>query len=63
MDIFEEVNGYMPDGVEVEHGLQVAQGQSCTGVLLHHPDIEGSCFFSVDELRRMADESEKLGKR
>jgi len=63
MSIFAEVNEFAKDdGFDVEHAVFVNRIEKVVtpGINILHKDGDAPLFLSVDELRRMADEAEKL---
>lgn len=67
MDVFEEVNHMarsVADGFFIEPGMEVndAQRVVVAGVMLVALGFKSPLFISVDELRRMADEAEKVAR-
>lgn len=66
MDVFEEVNrcSCHGDGFFIEPGMEVnhEQGVVVAGVMLNSLGFDSPIFISVDELRRMADEAERVAR-
>lgn len=67
MDVFEEVNRLaesVVDGFLIEPGMEVNHDQHVVvaGVMLHSLGFDVPIFISVDELRRMADEAERVAR-
>lgn len=63
-DVFEEVNEFAKqaaEGFEVEHAVMINKEHRVltAGVNIMAVEFHGPVFLSVDELRRLADESEK----
>lgn len=66
-DIFEEVQEAIAgegnvDGLEIEHSMLVnpSQGTVTPGINISAIEIHAPLFFSIKELRDMADEAERL---
>lgn len=67
MDVFEEVNRLaesVVDGFFIEPGMEVNhdQGVVVAGVMIDSLGFDSPIFISVDELRRMADEAERVAR-
>jgi len=67
MDVFEEVNRLaesVVDGFLIEPGMEVNHdhGVVVAGVMIDSLGFDSPIFISVDELRRMADEAERVAR-
>lgn len=67
MDVFDEVNrlaAQVVDGFNIEPSMQVNHDQRVVvaGVMVDSLGFDAPVFISVDELRRMADEAERVAR-
>lgn len=62
-NVFAEINEFAKDdGFDIEHAVLVDRIEKVVtaGINISYEDGDAPLFLSVDELRRMADEAEKL---